>query len=169
MLRMATADGAVVTTVDELKQYLGKETRVGDWHVVTQEEINAFADATGDHQWIHIDPERAKNGPFGGTIAHGFWTLSAAPFILRGGNGGEGITVRLPSRMGINYGLNRVRFISPVHIGKRIRGRAKLISVDEVQPNVIQQVNEITVEIEGESRPAMVAESLTRSYLDTKA
>jgi acyl dehydratase len=164
MPRMATADGAVVTTVDELKQYIGKETRVGDWHVVTQQEINAFADATGDHQWIHVDLERARNGPFGGTIAHGFWTLSAAPFILRGG---EGITVRLPSRMGINYGLNRVRFISPVHIGKRIRARAKLISVDEVQPNVIQQVSEITVEIEGESKPAMVAESVMRSYLDT--
>jgi acyl dehydratase len=166
MPRMATADGAVVTTVDELKQYIGKETRVGDWHVVTQQEINAFADATGDHQWIHVDLERARNGPFGGTIAHGFWTLSAAPFILRGG---EGITVRLPSRMGINYGLNRVRFISPVHIGKRIRARAKLISVDEVQPNVIQQVSEITVEIEGQSKPAMVAESVMRSYLDTKA
>jgi acyl dehydratase len=165
---MATADGTVVTTIDELKQYVGKETRVGDWHTVTQEEINAFADATGDHQWIHVDPERARNGPFGGTIAHGFWTLSAAPFIMRGGNGGEGITVRLPSRMGINYGLNRVRFINPVHVGKRIRARAKLVSVDEVQPNVIQQVSEITVEIEGESKPAMVAESVTRSYLDTK-
>jgi acyl dehydratase len=166
MRRMATADGAVVTTVDELKQYIGKETRVGDWHVVTQQEINAFADATGDHQWIHVDLERARNGPFGGTIAHGFWTLSAAPFILRGG---EGITVRLPSRMGINYGLNRVRFISPVHVGKRIRARAKLISVDEVQPNVIQQVSEITVEIEGQSKPAMVAESVMRAYLETQA
>jgi acyl dehydratase len=169
MARMATADGTVVTTVDELKQYIGRETRVGDWHVVTQEEINAFADATGDHQWIHVDPERARSGPFGGTIAHGFWTLSSAPFILRGGNGGEGIIVRLPSRMGINYGLNRVRFISPVHVGKRIRARARLISVDEVQPNVIQQVSEITVEIEGETKPAMVAESLSRSYLEPKA
>ncbi len=165
MGRMATADGAVITSVDELKQYVGKETRVGDWHLVTQEEINAFADATGDHQWIHVDVERAKNGPFKGTIAHGFWTLSAAPFILRGG---EGITVRLPSRMGINYGLNRVRFINPVHVGKRIRARAKLVSVDEVQPNVIQQISEITVEIEGETKPAMVAESLTRSYLEAQ-
>jgi acyl dehydratase len=114
-----------------------------------------------------VDPERAKNGPFGGTIAHGFWTLSAAPFIMR--SGGEGIQIRLPSRMGVNYGLNRVRFISPVHIGKRIRARAKLVSVDEVQPNVIQQVSEITVEIEGETKPAMVAESLTRSYLEPQA
>jgi acyl dehydratase len=161
------AETTTVTSVDQLKELVGKETRVGDWHTVTQEEINAFADATGDHQWIHVDPERAKTGPFGGTIAHGFWTLSAAPFIMR--NGGEGIQIRLPSRMAVNYGLNRVRFINPVHIGKRIRARAKLVSVDEVQPNVIQQVSEITVEIEGETKPAMVAESLTRSYLEPQS
>jgi acyl dehydratase len=166
---MTAADGTVVTSVEQLKQYVGKETRVGDWHTVTQEEINAFADATGDHQWIHVDPERAKNGPFKGTIAHGFWTLSSAPFIMRGGSGGEGIQVRLPTRMGINYGLNRVRFINPVLIGKRIRARAKLLSVEEVQPNVIQQVSEITVEIEGETKPAMVAESVSRSYLEPQA
>jgi acyl dehydratase len=161
------AETTTVTSVDQLKELVGKETRVGDWHTVTQAEINAFADATGDHQWIHVDPERAKTGPFGGTIAHGFWTLSAAPFIMR--TGGEGIQIRLPSRMAVNYGLNRVRFINPVHIGKRIRARAKLVSVDEVQPNVIQQVSEITVEIEGETKPAMVAESLTRSYLEPQS
>jgi acyl dehydratase len=166
MAAMAAADETVVTSVEELKQYVGKETRVGDWHLVTQQEIDAFADATGDHQWIHIDPERASQGPFGGTIAHGFWTLSSAPFILRGGSGGEGITVRLPSRMGINYGLNRVRFINHVRVGKRIRTRARLVSVEEVQPAVIQQVTELTVEIEGETKPAMVAESVTRAYLD---
>ena len=160
---MPAADGTVVTSVEQLKQHVGTETRVGDWHTVTQDEINAFADATGDHQWIHVDPERAKAGPFGGTIAHGFWTLSAAPFIMRSG---EGIQVRLPSRMGVNYGLNRVRFISPVRVGKRIRARAKLLSVDEVQPDVIQQVSEITVEIEGEAKPAMVAESISRAYLE---
>src|SRR5437763_3179608 len=156
----------VITSVDELSQYVGKELRVSDWHTVTQDQIDKFADATGDHQWIHVDPERARGGPYGGTIAHGFWTLSSAPFILRGGDGGEGIQVRLPSRMGINYGLNRVRFINPVRVGKRIRARAKLVSVDEVQPKVIQQVTELTVEIEGETKPAMVAESLTRLYLD---
>src|SRR3981081_3966683 len=142
---------ATITSVEELKQQVGKETRVGAWPTLTQEEITQFADATGDHQWIHVDQERAKAGPFGGTIAHGYWTLSTAPFIMRGG---EGIQVRLPSRMGVNYGLNRVRFISPVHVGKRIRSRAKLVSVDEVQPNVIQQVSEITVEIAGEATPA---------------
>jgi|SRR5579864_2810442 len=166
MARMATADGTVITSVEQLKEYIGKETRVGDWHTVSQEEINAFADATGDHQWIHVDIERAKNGPFGGTIAHGFWTLSAAPFTLRGG---QGIQVRLPSRMGINYGLNRVRFINPVHVGKRIRGHSKLVSVEEVQPGIIQQINEITVEIEGEQKPAMVAEQITRTYLDKQS
>jgi acyl dehydratase len=158
----------VVTTLDELKQYVGKELRVGDWHTVTQAEIDQFADATGDHQWIHVDPERASAGPFGGTIAHGFWTLSAAPFLIRGGSGGEGVRVQLPSRMGINYGLNRVRFISPVRVGKRIRARSKLVSVEEVQPNVIQQVSEITVDIEGESKPAMVAEMVSRAYLSTE-
>lgn len=163
---MATADDTVITSVEQLKQYIGKETRVGEWHTVTQEEINAFADATGDHQWIHVDVERAKNGPFGGTIAHGFWTLSSAPFTLRGG---QGITVRLPSRMGINYGLNRVRFINPVRVGKRIRGHSKLVSVEEVQPGIIQQINEITVEIEGEQKPAMVAESISRTYLDKQS
>jgi len=158
-----TEAGKVITSVDELKQLIGTETRVGDWHTVTQEEINSFAEATGDHQWIHVDPERAKSGPFGGTIAHGFWTLSAAPFIMRGG---QGVQVRLPSRMGINYGLNKVRFINPVHVGKRIRGHSKLLSVDEVQPGVIQQVSELTVEIEGEAKPAMVAESITRTILE---
>jgi len=156
-------ESTVVSSVEDLKKLVGQVTRVGDWHLVTQEEINKFADATGDHQWIHVDPERAKAGPFGGTIAHGFWTLSSAPFIMRGGE--EKVQIRLPSRMGVNYGLNRVRFPNPVHVGKRIRGRSKLVSVEEVQPNVIQQVNEITVEIEGETKPAMVAESVTRMYL----
>ncbi len=153
----------VVSSIEDLKKLVGQETRVGDWHTVTQEEINLFADATGDHQWIHVEPERAKNGPFGGTIAHGFWTLSSAPFLMRGGE--EKVKIQLNSRMGVNYGLNRVRFPSPVHVGKRIRARSKLVSVEEVQPNVIQQVNEITVEVEGETKPAMVAESVTRMYL----
>ncbi len=155
--------------LDELKTLAGADLGHTGWLEITQDRVNAFADATGDHQWIHVDPERAKKGPFGGTIAHGYWTLSSAAFILRGGNGGEGIQVQLPSRMGVNYGLNRVRFMSPVHVGKRIRSRARLVSVDEVQPNVIQQVSEITVEIEGESKPAMVAESVTRSYLEAQA
>ncbi|HTD79597.1 MAG TPA: MaoC family dehydratase [Chloroflexota bacterium] len=159
----------MITSVDELRQYIGKELRVSDWHTVTQDEIDKFADATGDHQWIHVDPERARGGPYGATIAHGFWTLSSALFILRGGSGGDGVQVHLPSRMGLNYGLNRVRFINPVRVGKRIRVRSKLISLEEVMPNVIQQVLEITVEIESEVKPAMVAESVSRAYLDTQS
>src|SRR5260370_12986729 len=122
------ADGTI-TSVEELKQHVGTETRVGDWHTVTQQEINAFADATGDHQWIHVDPERAKAGPFGGTIAHGFWTLSAAPFIIRGG---EGIKVQLPSRTGVNYSLNQGRFINPVHICQPIPARQQFGSLAQV-------------------------------------
>ena len=154
-----------ITSLDELRELVGRELQVGDWHLVTQQEIDQFADATGDHQWIHVDTERAKNGPFGGTIAHGYWTLSAARSIMRGEGG---VQVRLPSRMGINYGLNRVRFPSPVRVGAKIRARSKLLSVEEVQPKVIQQVTEITVEIEGETKPAMVAESVTRTYLEVK-
>jgi len=151
-----------ITSVEQLKALVGQETRVGDWHLVTQQEVNQFADATGDHQWIHVDPERAKNGPFGGTIAHGFWTLSAAPLIMRGG---QGIQMRLPSRMGVNYGLNKVRFISPVPVGKRIRVRRKLLSVEESpDKRWVQTTNESTVEVEGVDRPAMVAEQIGRTY-----
>jgi acyl dehydratase len=145
-------------TLDELRQQVGQETRVGDWHLVTQAEVNAFADATGDHQYIHVDPERAKATPFGGTIAHGYYTLSIARRLL--GPGPE-----LASKMGVNYGLNRVRFPAPVPVGSRIRAHSKLLSVEEVQPNVIQLVQEISVEVEGQPKPAMVAESITRSYL----
>src|ERR687886_865049 len=145
---MGRMPDGVITSLDELRQYVGKELRVSDWHTVTQDEIDKFAEATGDHQWIHVDPDRARGGPFGGTIAHGFWTLSSAPFILRGGGGGEGVQVRLPSRMGLNYGLNRVRFINPVRVGKRIRARSRLQSVDQVDPRTLQLVYEHTVEIE---------------------
>src|SRR5262249_59773334 len=103
----------VVSSIEDLKQLVGQETRIGDWHLVTQEEINQFADATGDHQWIHVDPERAKAGPFGGTIAHGFWTLSSAPFIMRGGSGGQGVPGPLPRPMGVNYRVGSVPVFSP--------------------------------------------------------
>jgi acyl dehydratase len=158
---MAT-ETQVITSVDELKQHIGEELRVGDWHLVTQEEVNAFADATGDHQWIHVDPERAKTSPYGGTIAHGYYTLSTWMQWLRGGE--SKLEVRMPSRMGVNYGLNKVRFPNAVPVGKRVRARSKLVAVEEVQPGVVQQTQEITVEVEGESKPAMVAEVLTRSY-----
>jgi acyl dehydratase len=152
----------VVRSVDELKQLVGQELRVSDWYTMTQEQVNAFADATGDHQWIHVDVERAKKGPFGGPIAHGFLTLSIAGMLARDG---KGVKVDLGSKMGVNYGVNRVRFPSPVPVGSRIRARTKLLSVEEVQPNVIQQVNEVTIEVEGNAKPAMVAETVSRTYL----
>jgi acyl dehydratase len=152
----------VITSLDQLKQLVGQELRVGDWFEVTQEQIDAFAEVTGDHQWIHVDVERAKNGPFGGTIAHGLYTLSISPRLFRNAHGPK---LSLPTKMGINYGYNRIRFPSPVRVGTRIRGHSKLVSVEEVQPNVIQQVQEITVEVEGQTKPAMVAEQVTRMYL----
>jgi len=156
------SDVSEVSSVEELRRLVGQETRIGTWVEITQEQVNAFAEATGDHQWIHVDPERAKRGPYGGTIAHGFFTLSVCGQLLRGA---EGVQVRLPTKMGVNYGLNRVRFPSAVPVGKRVRARSKLLSVEEVQPGVIQQVQEVTVDVEGERKPAMVAETVTRLYL----
>jgi acyl dehydratase len=152
----------LVSSVEELKQLVGQETRVGDWFEVTQASVDAFADATGDHQWIHVDPERAKSGPFGGTIAHGLYTLSIGHLLFQGG---QSVKLQIPVKMGINYGYNRIRFPSPVRVGSRIRGRSKLVSVEEVEPNVLQQVQEVMVEVEGQTKPAMVAEHVTRLYL----
>lgn len=151
----------IVTSINELKELIGQELSAGEWHEVTQERVNSFADATGDHQWIHVDVERAKNGPFGGTIAHGFLTLSMA-LSLRGDGG---IKVEIPAKMGINYGLNRVRFPAPIRVGKRVRVRTRLLSLEEVTTDIYQQVQEITVEIEGEPKPGMVAEHVSRLYL----
>lgn len=152
-----------VTTVEELKQYLGQEISMGDWVAVTQEMVDKFADATGDHQFIHVDPERAKKTMFGGTIAHGYFTLSMLAGFL--GQHSTGLKVRLGGRMGVNYGLNKVRFIAPVPVGKRIRVHRKLMAVEE-DPNKrwVQITHESTVEVEGSDRPAMVAETLGRTY-----
>jgi acyl dehydratase len=158
-----TTTAKSVTTIDELKALIGEEMGVSAWVEMTQDRVNAFADCTGDHQWIHVDVERAKASPLGGPIAHGFLTLSMLPALRQ--EGWEGVKVDLKPKMGINYGLNKVRFISPVHVGKRIRLRTKLLSVEEVQPNVYQMVNQQTVEIEGQEKPAMVAESIGRTYL----
>ena len=151
-----------VTTIAELKALVGQELGAGGWLEVTQERVNAFADATGDHQWLHVDLDRAKAGPFGGTIVHGFLTLSLSLTLQEQL---EGVQVAIPSQMLINYGLNRVRFPAPVHTGKRVRARTKLLSLDEVSEGVYQLVNEITVEIEDAAKPAMVAEHVTRLYL----
>lgn len=138
----------------------GKEVGISDWIEVTQERINLFADATGDHQFIHIDPVKAAQTPFGGTIAHGFLTMSLLSEM------GQSGMVRLEgAKMGVNYGLNSLRFLSPVHSGKRIRGRFVLKDAVERSPGVIQSTTEVTVEIEGETKPALVAEWVTLTYL----
>ena len=148
-----------INGLDELRKAEGEVLGTSDWYEVTQADVDAFADVTGDHQWIHVDVERAKETPFGGTIAHGYFTLSLIPLLSRQVFGMEGFTFAL------NYGLNRVRFVSPVKVGSKIRMRTTLQAVDEVQPGVIQLTQVQTVEIEGADRPALVAESLTRLYL----
>jgi acyl dehydratase len=122
---------------------------------VTQEQIDLFAEATGDHQWIHVDPARAATGPFGTTIAHGFLTLSILPMLVSSISKVEGI------RMGINYGLNRVRFPAPVKVGSRVRATTTLKEVTEI-PGGVQAINEVLIEIEGSDKPACVAESVVR-------
>jgi acyl dehydratase len=159
---MSTETGRVVTSVAELKELIGQETGVSEWMEITQERVNAFADATGDHQYIHVDPERAKKTFFGGTVAHGYLTLSLIPYL--GSQKASGVKVNLGGRMGVNYGLNKVRFISPVRVGKRIRMRSKLLAVDEIGDRAVQMTSEQTIEIEGEEKPACIAETLGRTY-----
>jgi acyl dehydratase len=143
--------------MDDVKKLIGTEIGVGEWHEVTQEQINKFADATGDHQWIHVDVERAKQGPFGGPIAHGYLTLSLIPTL-----GGGGLPIS-GAKMGVNYGLDKVRFPAPVPAGSRVRARRKLVDVVEGE-GFVQLKIEVTVEIEGKNRPACVAETLSRAY-----
>jgi acyl dehydratase len=147
-------------TLSELKSSVGKELGASDWHPVTQEEINLFAEATHDHQWIHVDPERAKKeSPFGGPIAHGYYTLSLAPALL------EQIIAVRGIRMGVNYGLNKLRFPGPVRIGKRVRLVATLAGFEEIaNGNGAQATIGMTFEVEGESKPGCVAEAIFRYY-----
>ncbi|MEJ8855730.1 MaoC family dehydratase [Variovorax robiniae] len=146
-------------TLQDLAACVGQEVATTDWITITQEQVNQFAEATGDHQWIHVDVERAKAGPFGGPIAHGFLTLSLIPKIFA-----EGVEV-VESRMGVNYGLNRVRFMTPVPVGGRVRGRMKLISSESIDDKgSVQMVWEVTIDLEGASKPACVAESVVRRF-----
>ena len=154
--------GDLITTVEELKGWVGKEIGVSDWLAITQDRVNQFADATDDHQFIHVDPDLAAQTPFGGTIAHGFLTLSLMVPLQAGL---KGVRLALPVRMGVNYGLNRVRFPAPVRVGKRVRLRSVLQSVEEVSGQVVQLTYNNTMEIEGEAKPACVAEWLVRLYL----
>jgi acyl dehydratase len=143
--------------LDEVKSHVGEELGVSDWHEVTQEDINRFAEVTGDDYWIHVDTERAKDGPFGGTIAHGYYTLSLAPMFSYRMFSFSGFA------FGVNYGVNRVRFPAPMPVGGRVRMRAKLAAVDEI-PGGAQITTELTFEREGGDKPVCVAESLSRVY-----
>ena len=146
----------------ELEHVVGQEVAVGDWVAIEQRRVDLFADATDDHQWIHIDPVRAKQGPFGGPIAHGFLTLSLLPHLMA-----EAIEMK-NTVLGVNYGLNKVRFPSPVPVGSRVRGRFKLLSMESLPPQMgfpgAQFVWEVTIEREGSDKPVCVAESVTRRY-----
>ena len=145
----------VFKNFDELRAAVGSELGVSDWMAIDQARINVFAEATGDHQWIHVDIERAKREmPDGKTIAHGYLTLSLVSQFVGQVRRIEGI------RRGINYGSNRVRFISPVQVGARIRGRVRLKALDDVPPNAVRATYETTVEIEGGAKPACVAETI---------
>ena len=148
----------IIKSVDELKSLIGKHLGFSDYRTITQEQVNIFADATGDHQWIPIDVERAKAGPFGGPIAHGYLTLSLGPVFLPQIFGVEGVA------MGVNYGTNKVRFPSPVPVGSNLRAGVKLLNVEDVTGGV-QVTLETTFEVEGAKKPSCVAEVVFRYYL----
>ena len=144
---------------EELKDSVGKDLGTSSWVTVEQDRIDKFAEATGDHQWIHVDPEKAKDGPFGSTIAHGFLTLSLIPALAW-----EVYTIE-GARLSVNYGLNKLRFITPVKVGSRVRAHLSVAGVDEVPGNALQVATTVTIELEGAEKPAAVAETLTRVYL----
>ena len=146
-----------ITGIDELKAKVGEELGVSDWHEVTQGEIDAFAEATGDHQWIHVDPERAAQTPFGSTIAHGLYTLSLGPRFSYQAYSLEGFA------FGLNYGYDRVRFPAPLPVGHRVRMTAKLANLEDI-PGGVQITLELTFEREGGDKPVCVAETVARLY-----
>ncbi|MCH7709885.1 MAG: MaoC family dehydratase [Myxococcales bacterium] len=148
----------VFDTPADLKNAVGKQLGVSDWLEIDQQRIDKFADATGDHQWIHVDPERAKNGPFGATIAHGYLTQSLVNYFLPQIVEVHGIS------MGVNYGANRIRFPAPVRVGSRIRGSAELLGVEETKDGGVQATIRVTVEIEGSERPGCVIDTISRYY-----
>ena len=149
-------------SVAELEAIVGRDVIVGDWIEIDQERVNRFAEATDDRQWIHVDPERARQGPFGAPIAHGFLTLSLLPHLMS-----QTIEIR-NTVMGVNYGLNKVRFPSPVPVGSRLRPHLRLLSLEHLPPQLgrpgAQLVWEVTIEREGGDKPVCVAESVTRRY-----
>ncbi|MHB8826534.1 MAG: MaoC family dehydratase [Acidimicrobiales bacterium] len=147
-----------VSGIEELRTLVGTHLGYSDYHLVTQEAVNLFADATGDHQWIHVDPERAKTGPFGRTIAHGYFTLSMIPVLLSGVVRVDGVA------MGINYGTNKVRFPSPVPVGCEMRAGATLAAVETIEGGA-QVTMDVTVEVRDAAKPSCVAQVVYRYYL----
>ena len=145
-------------TLQEFPALVGQEVAVSDWLTITQAQINQFAEATGDHQWIHVDEEKAKAGPFGAPIAHGFLTLSLLPKFYE-------TAMRIEeSRMGVNYGLNKVRFMAPVPVGSRLRARMTLLQCEAIDNDGMQMTWQVTMEREGAAKPVCVAESIVRRY-----
>jgi acyl dehydratase len=142
----------------DFEAMIGQEIGVSSWFVITQDRIDTFADCTEDWQYIHVDPEKAKESPFGTTIAHGFLTMSMLSAMIYEMPSIEG------GRMGVNYGFNRVRFVSPVKVGARIRARFVLTKFEEIRPGEVQTTMDVAIEIEGETKPALVAEWLGRRY-----
>jgi acyl dehydratase len=147
----------VIKSIEDLKAHIGTDFGFGPWHTVTQEQVNLFADATLDHQWIHVDPERAKSGPFGAPIAHGYLTLSMIPYLIDGVMEIEGV------KMGVNYGTNKVRFANPVPVGSEIHAGFTLASVDEFEGGV-QFALDVIVEARGATKPACAAQVVYRRY-----
>lgn len=148
----------ILESLAELPALVGQDVATSEWVTITQQQVNQFAEATGDHQWIHVDVERAKAGPFGAPIAHGFLTLSLIPRFFE-----SALEIR-NTRLGVNYGLNKVRFTAPVPVGSRLRAHLKLLACDPVDNNGVQMTWGVTVEREGSDRPVCVAESLVRRY-----
>ncbi|MEM7570063.1 MAG: MaoC family dehydratase [Pseudomonadota bacterium] len=145
---------------EELSSYVGKEIGVSDWLEIVQPDVNAFADVTRDHQFIHVDVEKAKDTPFGGTIAHGFLTLSLLPSFA------DGRTLILDGmKMGVNYGLEKVRFLAPVKVGAHVRGRFTLVRAQERSPGVFQTIYDAVVEIKDEDKPALSAQWIVLQYV----
>ncbi len=151
-------DLVVINGKDDLLARVGQQLGTSPWIEITQERVNTFADATGDHQWIHVDPEKAKQGPFGSTVAHGYLTVALGPML-----GWQ--TVKVDGvRMGVNYGSDKVRFITPVRVGKRMRMHIRLLEAHPVEPDAVQAKFENTFEVEGEEKPACVAQVISRYY-----
>jgi acyl dehydratase len=156
----STTPKRTITTVEELKALVGQELGVSDWLEISQERVNLFADATGDHQYIHIDPERAKETFFGGTVAHGFLTLSLSHYM----KSLSPVEIDLNAKLLVNYGVNKVRFIAPVPVGKRLRMRIELLGVEELAGGAVQYEQRLTYEVEGGDKPACIADVLVRAY-----